>query len=199
MEPSWTLQTLVAELAGRGGKPCLLSVSGTAVREVGASDLAAQATAFAHGLREWGVQTGETVGLIAPNGQDWVVARLALGCLGAVVLAMDDLSTAAELRQILEHSPCRHVLTSAEHVEALRGINPGLEIVVLGDSPIPDTVMWRTLFRLETAPLPSIDSNAPAMLVHTSGTTGTPKAFTLSSANLWANAGALAAERLVGA
>ncbi|MGO8843517.1 MAG: AMP-binding protein [Methyloceanibacter sp.] len=131
MEPDWTLQTLVAELAGRGGKRCLLSVSAKAVQEVSAGDLAAQATAFAHGLREWGVRTGETVGLIAPNGPDWVVARLALGCLGAVVLAMDELSTAADLRQTLEGSSCRRILTSAVHVEAVRGIDPGFELVEL--------------------------------------------------------------------
>src|SRR3546814_15667187 len=37
------------------------------------------------------------------------------------------------------------------------------------------------------------------MLVHTSGTTGAPKDFTLSSANIHANVAGLVAERLVGA
>jgi len=198
MSGGWTIQTLIGELVSRGERACLLSVSGDTVRRVSCVSLASEAMAFAHGLRDWGVVPGEAVGLIAPSGSDWVVARLALGCIGALVVAMDDLSTISELRGTLEDASCRRILTSAAHVSVLRDIDAAIQLVVLNDVSLPDTIAWRTMFRSQSMPLPALDPDAPAMLAHTSGTTGAPKVFTLSSSNLWANVGALTAERLVG-
>lgn len=198
MSGGWTIQTLVDELASRGEAPCLLSVLGEAVQQVSCGDLARQAMAFAHGLREFGVRPGEAVGLIAPNGSDWVIARLALGCVGALVVAMDELSTLAELRRILDDASCRRIVTSATHARTLRDIDSRFQLVVLGNVPLPETIAWRSLFRGQSTRLPAIDPDAPAMLVYTSGTTGAPKAFTLTCSHLWANVGALAQQRLIG-
>ncbi|MGA7675757.1 MAG: AMP-binding protein [Rhizomicrobium sp.] len=198
MSGDWTIQTLVHELAGQGEKPCLISIDGDSVRRVSCASLASQVTALAWGLRESGIGPGETVGLIAPNGPDWVVARLALGCTGALVHALDDLYSEAELRIALGEAKCGTVLTSAIHVSALREIDPTCELVVLDDTPVPGTTSWRSLFLTRAAPLPAVDANAPAMLVYTSGTTGRPKAFLLTSSQLWANVKALKASRLVG-
>jgi long-chain acyl-CoA synthetase len=194
----WTIQTLTSELTSRGEKACLLSVSGDAVRQISGLDLANNAMAFAHGLIDWGVLPGEAVGLIAPNGFDWVIARLALGCIGAVVVAMDNLSTIPELSGILKSASCRRILTSARHVNVLRSIDPAIQLVVLDDVSPPETTAWRTMFSSQPIRLPTLDPDAPAMLVHTSGTTGPPKAFTLTSSQVWSNVGALTAERLVG-
>ncbi len=188
---SWTIQTLVRELLGRGAKPALVVVQGDTVREVSSADLAEQATSLAWGLRDHGIQPGETVGLIAPNGPDWVVARLALACTGAVVVALDDLAAVAELRIALDEAQCRRILTSASHVAALRQIDPSCDLIVLDDSTVDGTTPWRRLFLPNCEPLPVYDSAKAAMLVYTSGTTGRPKAFELTSDHLWANVGAL--------
>src|SRR3546814_1049983 len=47
------------------------------------------------------------------------------------------------------------------------------------------------------AALPALSAEAATVLVYTSGTTGAPKDFTLSSANIHANVAGLVAEGLV--
>jgi long-chain acyl-CoA synthetase len=198
MNGGWTIQTLVGELAGRGERPCLLSVSGEAMQQFSCASLSSRAMALARGLCDLGVRPGEPVGLIAPNSSDWVIARLALGCVGALAVAMDELSTVAELKRALPDTSCRRILTSAAHVNGLRDIDAALQLIVLDDVSIPGTIPYRTLFSSRLRTLPAVDPNAPMMLVHTSGTTGAPKAFTLTSSQVWANVGALTAEHLVG-
>ena len=198
MNGGWTIQTLVHELAGQGDKPCLISLDGETVRRISCASLASQIFALAAGLRETGIGPGETVGLIAPNGPEWVVARLALGCTGALVHALDDLYSDTELRIALEEARCGSVLTSAGHVAQLREIDPACKLVVLDDTPVADATPWRRLFLPNPQPLPPIDPDAPAMLVYTSGTTGKPKAFLLTSSQLWANVAALKGSGLIG-
>ena len=57
---------------------------------------------------------------------------------------------------------------------------------------------WRSLVADRADALPAIAADADCMLVFTSGTTGTPKSFVLTHANLVANINGLLAERLVG-
>lgn len=191
MSDHWTICSLVRDLAARGDKPALQAVHGETLHSISGAELARQATRLATGLHAHGMRAGETVGLIAPNGPDWVIARLALGMLGAMVVAFDDLATVAELRIAMEDAGCRRILTSMSHVEALREIDPSCELIVLDDVAVAGTIGWRTLFRDGAAPLPAFPSSAPAMLVYTSGTTGRPKAFELTSDHLWTNVGAL--------
>ncbi len=188
---SWTIQTLVRELAGRGAEPALIAVCGDSVREISCAELAGRTTSLAWGLHHHGIREGETVGLIAANGPDWVLARLALACTGAMVVALDDLAAPAELRIALEDARCRRILAGAAHVAALREIDPSCELIVLDDAPVAGTTPWRSLFLPKTEPLPDFASAHAAMLVYTSGTTGRPKAFELTSDHLWANVGAL--------
>jgi long-chain acyl-CoA synthetase len=196
--PSWTLQTLLDALAARGDAPALISITGTTARSLTCAELAGQVRRLASGLATLGLGLGEPVALLAPNGSPWVMARLALGALGALVTALDDLAMEAELRSALTDSGCRRVMTSAAHVETLRQIDPALQLIAMEDAPPEGVLGWRTLFAEHPSPLPTLSPNTPAMLVYTSGTTGAPKGFVLTYANLWANVRTLTAEHLVG-
>ena len=194
---AWTIQTLVRDLADQGHKTCLMALEAGRIRQITCAELADRATALAWGLRDCGVVPGTTVGLIAANGPDWVIARLALGCTGALVHTLDDLYSDAELKIALEEAKCSVVLTSAAHVAALQAIDPDCRLIVIGDADVAGAACWLNLFRPRGDPLPPVDPEAPAMLVYTSGTTGKPKAFLLSSAQLWANVKALKDSGLV--
>jgi len=191
MRGTWTLQTFVRELASRGEKPCLIAVNGDTARTLSCVKVAADATAFAWGLHDRGVRVGETVGIMAPNGPDWVVARLGLGLTGAVVYAFDDLFNNAELKIALEEVKLHRVVTSPSHVAALHEIDPTLDLIVLADEAPEGAVSWLSLYAHRTDALPPFDASAPALLVNTSGTTGRPKLFELTSDHLWANVGSL--------
>ncbi len=64
--------------------------------------------------------------------------------------------------------------------------------------PAGGAVHWRQLLRADAAALPELEPDQLAVLVYTSGTTGTPKGVPLSHANLTANINALLHERLAG-
>jgi long-chain acyl-CoA synthetase len=193
MAQAWTLQQFVRDLAAKGGKPALFAVRGDTVHTMTCGDLAGRAVRLAKGLRRYGIAPGETVGLIAPNGPDWVVARLGLGVLGALVVALDDLATTAELRIAMEDAGCKRILTSLSHIEQMREIRPDAELIVLADEhPAGTAASWLALMEADGPDLAPFPSSAAACLVYTSGTTGRPKAFELTSDHLWANVGALA-------
>jgi len=162
----WTLRTLIDGLSNRGEAPALIAVKGETVRPLACAALAERVRSLASGLLRLGIVPGEPVALLAPNGPDWVVARLGLGAVGAVAVALDDLATEAEHRSALADSGCRRALTSAAHVSMLRSIDPQLELTVVSDGSTPNgTRSWTELFAAPAESLPSLPSQAPAMLV----------------------------------
>ena len=187
MAEDWTIATLVDDLARRGDTPALVAVSRDGPVRLASASLAEKIRTLANGLMAIGIVPGEMVGLVAPNGFDWVVARLALGAAGAVSVALDDLASEEELRDFVREADCRRWLTSPAHVAALHTIDKTLELIVLADTAPEGTHSWRALFAAAAWPLPASDPDAPAMLVYTSGTTGAAKSFLLTYANLAAN------------
>ena len=77
---------------------------------------------------------------------------------------------------------------------------PGAKSLARGEVSEPDGggSHWRQLLRDDPAALPELHPDQHAVLVYTSGTTGTPKGVPLSHANLTANINALLKERLAG-
>ena len=151
------------------------------------------------GLERSGIKSGTLVALIAPNSFDWVIARLALAAVGAIAVALDDLSTDVELASLLRDCCCRHVLASPRHAAVIRSIDPTIEIWVIGDDPVPEgTCNWHSLFIVPSASALMKSFEGPAVFTYTSGTTGPPKGFLLSYANLAANLPPLAGAGLIG-
>lgn len=190
MASGWTLQTLVGELAGRRAEAALIAVGADGLVSLSATELADRAARLATGLLRDGLKPGEPVALFAPNGPDWVVARIAIGIAGGVAVALDDLLTDAEVAVVLGDAGCRWVFTVAAHLASLgaaRLPQPVRPILLDGD----DAASWSPLFADRADPLPPVEPDAAAMIVYTSGTTGAPKSFTLSYANLHANLAAL--------
>lgn len=202
----WTLQGLLAELAAYGDDPALLAVRGEDVTTWTFADLADQASRLAGGLLRDGVKPGEPVFLMGQPSPDWIIVRLALGAMGALAVPCDHLSGAEEVQSQLGDCGCRWAFIDSAFVDMLCGLEGGADLKLhLLDEPAQDDarqdglLSWRALRTNERASLPPLDSEAPAVLLYTSGTTGRPKSFTLSSANIGANVEGLVAERLVGA
>lgn len=90
--PPWTFRRLIDKLAARGDKPILASVKGDKVQLLRAADLARLSLELAAGLLGAGVARGDPVLLVGENSFDWVTARLGLGAMGAVPVAIDPLA-----------------------------------------------------------------------------------------------------------
>ncbi len=209
-EPSLT--GLIELIADRGDATAVLVDDGERMRELSAGIIGARATAIARGLVAHNVSPGKRIGLFAPNGPEWIIARLAIGAAGAVCVPIDPLAAADEVAMIVRASSMTRLFVGGEQAALLAGIDvAGLgEIVVMEDGAGATEAIDATggpgsltLSALEKnapakAALPSLVAGQPAMMVFTSGTTGTPKCFTLSYANIEANVRAIAGTGLIG-
>jgi fatty-acyl-CoA synthase len=143
--------------------------------------------AVARGLLAADIQVGDRVALCAPNCLEWVLLQYAVARVGAVLVALNPAYRESELEYALGHSASRLLFVraaSANHqamVEALGGrLEPLEDVVLLGalDRLIDGGrgVAPEALAEREAA----FDFDALAAMQYTSGTTGVPKAATLT-------------------
>ena len=172
-------------------------------REYSWNDYAAHSARIGLGLRALGVRQGERVAIHSQNRPEWLFADLGAQGIGAAVVGVYPTSPAEEVEYLLHHS--ESVVLIAEDEEQLdktlevRARLPHLRKIVvietrgiahrLGD---PLIMTYEELERLGAAQpiddyaaaVSELDSQALAILVYTSGTTGPPKGAMLSHENL---------------
>jgi long-chain acyl-CoA synthetase len=192
---AWSFDDFFATLARTPERPAVLSVGEGGATTLKAGDLDAISARIAGSLSATGVAAGDPVALLGPNSAEWVTCWLALTRLGAVVVALDDLSLAEEAAVAIADAGARHVLASDAHIAALRG-----------DSRLDGVTMTAIADTLARAKAGSPRGNgvpvhrpadAAAVMVYTSGTTGVPKSFVLTCANITANITALIDEGIL--
>ena len=146
-------------------------------------------------LHRHGAGPGDTVSVVMPNGLQTL--RVLLGAMygGRCVNPVNLLAQPEQMRYVLGHSDCKVVVVAPEWEarvrELLAGIDREVSLVVADTDALslPDEANCGD--ELDEAP-PAAD--AMALLMYTSGTTGTPKGVMLTQANLAANAHAISAE-----
>ena len=186
-----TLREFVEDLAEGGAGAAVQTLEGEHLRTLSYAELSDQALRLARGLNDRGVQSGEPVILFGPNSLDWVVVRLALFALGAVGVALDEFSTDAELAVLFPDCKAKRAFVASRFLPRVRSLDGGEDVDLIrldvegeeGD-PAPH---WGDLLAETAGGLPPISAEQPSIQVYTSGTTGTPKSFYLTHANLLHN------------
>jgi long-chain acyl-CoA synthetase len=198
MEPTlcWTPGRLIAALEARGDAPAIVTMQGDAATALAAAAIAQQALRLATGLHAAGLGPGDAVAIHAPNSPDWIIVRLAIAATGALPMAIDDLTETATAEGIIAGAGCRWVFASAAHAAQMQP-RDGLRLVLV-DRP-EDPGGWHALRAATPGPLHEPSPGDAALIVATSGTTGAPKLFTLTHANLTANLQGVLAQGLIGA
>jgi sulfoacetate-CoA ligase len=152
-------------------------------------DLAHAVRGFAGAMQDAGVAPGDVVGFMLGNGV--AAATVFLGAMygGYVVSPINLLAQDTHLDHALAHAAPKLVLAAPEHVARLDAAVArvrGATRVVAQD---PDDAHFADGSGIE---LPPLSAAAPAMLMYTSGTTGTPKGVLLTHANMLAAGRAVA-------
>lgn len=162
-----------------------------------------------------GVQPGDRVGLLLPNMPEYLIAAYGTWLAGGLVVSLSPLSVAHEIDDMLAATDCKTVVALDLLAPlATHGAHRPTRILTCSVASRLRTVK-RLLYRAaclqrnglhthsdieykeflteleHTEPLANPvhpESSAPAYILPTGGTTGRPKAVTLSHANLLANA-----------
>lgn len=144
-------------------------------------ELAARSDAFAAALVAEGVQKGDRVAILLPQGFETVIAHVAIYKLGAIALPLALLFGADALLFRLKNAEARAIVTNrfgAERLGPIRAELPTLDLVVTTQpSDDPSAKSFQDLVEKHAGPFAAVDSGPddPAMMIYTSGTTGPPK------------------------
>jgi acyl-CoA synthetase (AMP-forming)/AMP-acid ligase II len=143
---------------------------------------------LARGLIALGAGKGSHVGLLYPNGVQWIVAMLAAARIGAVVVPFSTFATTPEMTTQLAHADVEILLATASY----RGHNYRERLAAVEKSAVPllrhvlidaerlDTADGALLAALEA----DVDPSDTLAIVYTSGSTAAPKGVVHTHASL---------------
>lgn len=161
----------------------------------------------AHQLREWGIQRGDRVAILAENRPEWSITDMACLLLGAVTVPLYTTLTPEQTAFVLKDSGCRVIFLSSVHqLHKVLAIRPQTQIerIVVMDSiefagdlaahaSLCSTMRSFTQSGVEMLEpeikrvATSVDADDLATIVYTSGTTGASKGARLTHGNIASN------------
>jgi len=195
-----TVPAFLADAARRRGDAPLILLND---QRISYTEAASASARLAAGLLDAGVAKGARVGVLFPNGPDWVIAWLAASRIGAVVVPINTFYKPRELGFVLRHADVHTLLTAESllgnhYLERLEQFAPSLadagEEILVPELPCLRRVyvrggtggrrFARQAKSLEAAPrdaelLAAVEQEVtpadPAILIYSSGSTADPK------------------------
>ncbi|UVL07080.1 AMP-binding protein [Pseudomonas rhodesiae] len=148
-----------------------------------------------------GLQTGDRLGIWAPNCAEWLISQIASAKLGVILVNINPAYRTSELDYVLRQSGCQWLVCAgafkgSDYHGMLQELQPDLRgIISLDPSPPAGFMPWSTLAALGAEVTPeqlhqrqaSLHFDQAVNIQYTSGTTGFPKGATLSHHNILNN------------
>jgi len=155
------------------------------------------------GLQDLGIKSGDKVILLADNGPYWIMADLAILCLGGITVPLYTTLVSDQIHHLIEDSDARAVICSGRElwskIDPLRNqLGKVRYFISLLPEEEEDAIPLTTLLEAGA----NIDRNEPdrferntlqlkpedlASIIYTSGTTGIPKGVMLTHHNFMSN------------
>ncbi len=148
---------------------------------------------LAHGLAGRGLGHGDRLALLSRNSHHFAALRFAVARLGAVLVPVNFMLTAAEVAYVLGHSAARLLCVEDEFVPVARDAVDGsaVETVIrLGGDAAAASPGWIPFAQVTSAddhePVVDLDTSDLAQIIYTSGTESRPKGAMLThDAVIW--------------
>lgn len=186
-----TLPEVVRRHAAANPAAVLLACDGA---QLTYGEAEARSRVLAGKLLAAGIRKGAHIALLQPNGPEFVICALAASRIGAVILPLSTLSTAEELRWLLSHSDTNCLFASPgfrsrDFAELLQVALPGLDLASASELRLSAAPSLRHIWftdsldeahgtlsddLLDAAEARVLPSDRLA-IIHTSGSTNTPK------------------------
>ncbi len=153
------------------------------------ADLSRDVFRLAQGLKSLSVRKGTRVAVYLPNCPEYAYSYLASFCLGATVIPLDFMLKSDELVSCLSHGEAEVLIAlyrpDVDVAQIKQSVSTLRTVIALGE---PKGAEWEVPFgslMKEEGFVPIDVSPAdPALLMYTSGTTGTPKGILLNYRHL---------------
>jgi long-chain acyl-CoA synthetase len=157
-------------------------------RRISYDALERSVNALGNRLKGLGIKKGDKVAIMLPNIPEFIISYFAAIKVGAVAVTINTLSTAYELKYLLENSDSKAFITvpsSVRRFEEIRGDLPLVRHLIVTEGKEGDVSIVETIengpYELE---MPTITGDDPAAMIYTSGLTGKPRGAVLTHRNL---------------
>lgn len=140
-----------------------------------------------------GIRPGDVVGICTENGPDFLLHAFAVSRAGAILVPMNHMLKAAEMRHVLEDSGAKALIVDRavfdQNIKNRTSLPKVEHWLMAGPrASVPEGFQSLDLLMEEVGPGPSRAApgsrTAPAAIFYTSGTTGLPKGATLTHKSL---------------
>ena len=144
-------------------------------------DLKRLSNRLANGLKAYGIEQGDRVGILLPQRPETAICHIAVYKIGAIAIPLFTLFGTDALEYRLSNSEASGIVTDEENISKVLEIwerLPHLKVVIVtrGDKEERVLDFWELIEKgsKEFRPVKT-NGNDPALIIYTSGTTGPPK------------------------